>query len=267
MADPVEKALIAAAYYAATDPYAHRAAAHRLYFGRRAAEFADLRGGEYVLDVCSGAGSSTIPAARAVGRSGRVIGIDLAAEAGILGRERIREKGLGKTELRVADLDQVYFRPASFDAVLCVFGIFFMPDMPASLAKMWRFLRAGGRLVIVSRWPDVFEPGNTVFWEAVRRERPGLYNAFAPWERLTAPEMVRDVFERAGLPEVKIESQDPGHELESAEDFWAFVTGTGYRASIDQLTGEERERVYAACLGIGKRRLTSPVLYVVARKP
>jgi SAM-dependent methyltransferase len=166
----------------------------------------------------------------------------------------------------VADFDRVYFRPASFDAVLCVFGIFFMPDMAAAVAKMWRYLRAGGRLAIVSRGPDVFEPANTVFWEAVRRERPELYKAFAPWERLTTPELVREVFARAGIAEVEIEAEDPGHQLESAEDFWELVMGTGYRATVDQLTEEERDRVQAACLGVEAQRLTSPVLYVVARR-
>jgi ubiquinone/menaquinone biosynthesis C-methylase UbiE len=267
MTDSGEKAQIAAAYNAAADSYARQAAAHRGYFGRRAVEFAALRGGEYVLDVCCGAGSSTIPAAHAVGQGGRVIGVDFAGDAVMRGRERARAEGLGNAELRVADFDQVYFRPASFDAVLCVFGIFFLPDMSASLSKMWRFLRTGGRLVIVTRGPDVFEPANTVFWEAVRRERPELYKTFAPWERLTTPEMVRDIFGRAGIANVEIESEDPGHELESAEDFWALVMGTGYRGTVDQLTNEERERVRAACLRIEARRLTSPVLYAVARKP
>jgi trans-aconitate methyltransferase len=147
-----------------------------------------------------------------------------------------------------------------------VFGIFFMPDMAAAVAKMWRYLRAGGRLAIVSRGPDVFEPANTVFWEAVRRERPELYKAFAPWERLTTPELVREVFARAGIAEVEIEAEDPGHQLESAEDFWELVMGTGYRATVDQLTEEERDRVQAACLGVEAQRLTSPVLYVVARR-
>lgn len=101
----------------------------------------------------------------------------------------------------------------------------------------------------------------------MRRERPELYKAFAPWERLTTPELVREVFGRAGIAAVEIDSEDPGHELESAEDFWELAMGTGYRGTVDQLTGAERERVRAACLGVEARRLTSPVLYVVTRRP
>jgi hypothetical protein len=74
------------------------------------------------------------------------------------------------------------------------------------------------------------------------------------------------VFARAGIAEVEIEAEDPGHQLESAEDFWELVMSTGYRATVDQLTEEERDRVQAACLGVEAQRLTSPVLYVVARR-
>jgi ubiquinone/menaquinone biosynthesis C-methylase UbiE len=254
-------------YNAATDHHDHRALAHRSYFAGRAVEFANLRPGEYVLDVCCGTGISAIAAARLVGASGRVIGVDLAESAVSRARERAGQEALGNVEFRVADFDKVYFRAASFDAVICVFGIFFVPDMAASLSKMWRYLRDGGRLVIVTRGPDVFEPANTIFWEAVRRERPELYKAFAPWERLTTPELVREVFSRAGIADVEITPEDPGHELQSAQDFWDLVIGTGYRATIAQLTDDERERVRTACLTLEARRLTSPVLYAMARRP
>jgi len=260
------KARIASAYNAALDRRGQSAVGHRDRFGQRVVEIAALKSGEYVLDVCCGAGSSALPAARAVGPTGRVIGADLAGDAVVAARERATAEGLANVEFRVADFDQVYFRAASFDVILCVFGIFFMPDIAASLAKMWRFLRSGGRLVIVTRGPDVFEPGNTIFWDAVRGERPELYKAFAPWERLTTPDAVRAEFARAGIAEVEITEEDPGHELTSTEDFWDLVMGTGYRATVDQLTDAERERVRTACLALDSRQLTSPVLYAVARK-
>ena len=100
--------------------------------------------------------------------------MDMAETAVRRARERTVEEGLANAEFRVADFERVYFRPDSFDAVLCVFGIFFFADMAAALTKMWRYLRAGGRMVVVTRGPDVFEPGNALFWDAVRRERPEL---------------------------------------------------------------------------------------------
>ena len=261
------KGRVAAAYNAAAEYGGHAVLAHRRYFGERTAERAGLRAGEVVLDVCCGAGASAIPAARAVGRGGRVIGVDLAEAAVALGRERAAAEGIGNVEIRVADFDQGYYREATFDAVLCVFGIFLSPDMAAALRKMWRYLRAGGRFAITTRGPEVFEPGDSLFWNAVRRERPELYKTFPPWETLTTPELVLGLFGQAGIAQVEIEAEDAQHMLTSAEDFWALVMGTGYRATVDQLTDEQRERVREACLKLEARRLRSPVLYEVAKKP
>ena len=260
------KELIAAAYNAAADCHADQVLAHRDYFGQRTVERLGLQPGEFVLDVCCGVGASAIPAARAVGTGGRVIGIDLAAGTVAHGRERASAEGLGNVEFRQADFEQVYFRPESFDAVVCVFGIFFFPDMTTALKKMWRFLRPGGRIAITTRGPEIFEPADSLFSEAVRRERADLYKTFTPWDRLTSPEKVRALFAAAGIPEVAIEAEDHPHVLESAEDFWTLAMGTGYRGTIDQLTDEQAERVRQTCLTLTARSLRSPVLYATAGK-
>ena len=258
---------IAAAYSAAAEHIDHRMLAHRDYFGGRTAAMAELQTGEYVLDVCCGAGGSALPAARAVGRNGRVIGVDIAEAALNRGRERAAAEGLTNVEFRKADFSQVYFRAASFDAVLSVFGVFFLEDMAGAVTKMWRYLRPGGRLVLTTRGKAVFEPGNTLFWDAVRRVRPELYGTFTPWLRLSTPELIRDLFAQAGVAEVAVEGEDHPHELGSGEDFWTLVMGTGYRAVVEQLTDAEREDVRAACLTLETRVLSSPALYAVARKP
>src|SRR5690349_1979412 len=46
----------------------------------------------------------------------------------------------------------------SFDAVVCVFGVFFAPDMTAFAAGMWRLVRPGGMLAITTWGPGLFEP-------------------------------------------------------------------------------------------------------------
>jgi ubiquinone/menaquinone biosynthesis C-methylase UbiE len=266
MTEPNPKERIAAAYNAAAAHTAHPILAHRDYFGQRTVERLGLKPGEIVLDVCCGTGASAIPAVRAVSPGGRVIGIDLATAALEHARLRAAEEGLRNVEFRPADFDQVYFRADSFDAIVCVFGIFFFPDMTASLRKMWRYLRPGGRIAIATRGPDVFEPADCLFWEAVRREREDLNKSFTPWDRLTTPEKVRELFDSAGISEVRIEAEDHPHLLESAEDFWELAMGTGYRGTIDQLTEDQRERVRQACLRLTARSLRSPVLYATALK-
>jgi ubiquinone/menaquinone biosynthesis C-methylase UbiE len=127
MAEPNPKDRIAAAYNAAAAQTTHSMLAHRDYFGRRTVERIALKPGEFVLDVCCGTGASAIPAARAMSPGGRVIGTDLAAAAVERARERASAEGIGNAEFRVADFDQVYFRPESFDAIVSVFGISSFP--------------------------------------------------------------------------------------------------------------------------------------------
>ena len=84
-----------------------------------------------VLDVCCGAGAATIPAAEAVGASGSVLGVDLAENLLELGRRKAANGGLANVEFRAGDLRDLRLPEATFDAVICAFGIFFVPDMEA----------------------------------------------------------------------------------------------------------------------------------------
>jgi SAM-dependent methyltransferase len=77
---------------------------------------------------------------------------------------------------------------ASFDAVICVFGIFFVPDMEEAVQALWALLRPGGQLAITTWGPRFFEPANTAFWNGVRAERADLYKGFNPWDRISEPE-------------------------------------------------------------------------------
>jgi ubiquinone/menaquinone biosynthesis C-methylase UbiE len=64
-----------------------------------------------------------------------VIGIDLAERLLALAREKARQRALQNIAFRAADMLEVDYQPESFDVVLCVFGIFFVPDMPAAVRQ------------------------------------------------------------------------------------------------------------------------------------
>jgi len=150
--------------------------------------------------------------------------------------------------------------------VVCVFGLFFFPDMAAALRKMWRFLRPGGRLIVTTWGPDAFEPAHSLFWDAIRRERPDLDQAHSARKKLSEPGAVDQVFAAAGIAGAQSDAEDHNHALESAEDWWTMVLGSAYRGRIDQLTDPQRERVREACLGLTARSLPMPVVYTVARR-
>ena len=135
---------------------------------------AGLRPGEIVLDVCSAAGVAALTAAAAVGPNGRVIGLETDPARIAAARAAAAAESIANVEFRQAHFDQVYFRAASFDAIVCCFGISQFPLPRATVQKMWRFLRPGGRLVI-SEWES--ESIQAVFSEAAIESEGGVLYA------------------------------------------------------------------------------------------
>src|SRR5262245_51289668 len=151
------QAQAAAAYDAAADRYDDPANSFWERFGRRTVERLGLRAGERVLDVCCGSGASALPAAEAVGPGGPVLGIDLSLRLLALARAKARARGLAHVELRAGDLLALDLPEAPFDAVVCVFGVFFVPDMAAAVRSLWQAVRPGGRLAVTTWGPRFFE--------------------------------------------------------------------------------------------------------------
>src|SRR5215469_2347200 len=111
-------------YSAAADHWHRPALSFWDRFGAATVDRLHLRSGDAVLDLCCGAGASAIPAARAVGPSGRVLGVDVAAPLLEAARARAADAGLPNIEYRESDARYTNFPDASFDAVICVFGVF-----------------------------------------------------------------------------------------------------------------------------------------------
>jgi SAM-dependent methyltransferase len=260
----------AATYDAAADAYDHPANSFWTRFGARTVARLALAPGARVLDACCGSGASALPAAEAVGAGGVVIGVDLAENLLALARQKARARGLAQAEFRRGDLLELDLAPASFDAVLCVFGVFFVPDMAAAVRALWRHVRPGGRLALTTWGPRLFEPVNAVFWRAVGERRPELCRNFNPWDRITEPAALRALLSEAGLPAERAEvvAESGAHPIRSADDAWALVLGTGYRGTLEELSPADREHVRRACTELVRaervRSVEANVVYAVA---
>jgi ubiquinone/menaquinone biosynthesis C-methylase UbiE len=185
-------------YNAAADFYDASPLSFWDYFGRRTIELASLSSGSRVLDVCCGAGASALPAAEAVGPTGRVIGVDLANQLLESARTKAIQRRLGNIEFEVGDMLSLRFAVANFDAVVCVFGIFFVPDMAMAASELWRRVRPGGKLVVTTWGPKFCEPANAAFWSSIKDIRPDLYKGFNPWDRINDPAGLRKILDEGG---------------------------------------------------------------------
>jgi len=259
------------AYNAAADFYDASPLSFWDYFGRRTIELASLQIGSRVLDVCCGTGASALPAAEAVGPNGQVVGVDLAE--GLVGLARVKaiQRRLANIEFEVSDMLAMRFPLASFDAVVCVFGIFFVPDMAKAVSELWSRIRPGGKLAVTTWGPNLFEPANDAFWCSIKDVRPDLYKSFNPWDRIDTPASLRGILDQAGIASSKIVAENRLHPIKSAEDWWTIVLGSGFRGTVEQLDLAERQKVQKANLAFIRAEKISAVetnvLYALATKP
>jgi ubiquinone/menaquinone biosynthesis C-methylase UbiE len=244
------KTRAAAAYNTAADYFDHPVSSFWHRFGRRTVDRLGLRAGETVLDVCCGSGGSALPAAEAVGPNGKVVAIDLAERLVALGAAKAHERGLDNLEFRTGDMLALDHPDGAFDVVICVFGIFFVPDMAAAARELWRMVRPGGRIAITTWGPELFEPANSAFWEAIRMERPDLMKGFNPWERISTPAGLRAMLAGAGITEVEIIAETGTHRLNAPEDWWLIAMGSGYRGTLAQLDAATLARVHDRNLAV-----------------
>lgn len=109
--------------------------------------------GDRVLDVAAGTGNVAVWAARA---GATVVATDLCPALVVHGRRRCRAEGL-PVEWREADMENLPFDDACFDAVLCAFGLSFAPRREIALSEMLRVLKPGGSVGLVNwagdGWP------------------------------------------------------------------------------------------------------------------
>ena len=98
LSEPARRA--ARVYGAAADHYDSAPLSFWDRFGAGTVSRLGLQPGQAVLDLCCGAGASALPAARAVGAMGRVLGIDGAAPLLELARAKAAREGLANIEFR-----------------------------------------------------------------------------------------------------------------------------------------------------------------------
>lgn len=257
---------------AAADHYDAPANSFWQRFGRRTVDRLHLTPGQRVLDVCCGSGSSLCAAAHAVGPSGHVVGIDVSQRLLDLAWRRALAEGVERrVDLRAAELLTADLPPASFDAVVCVFGIFFEPAMERAAARLWSRVAPGGALALTVWGRGSFEPAESAFWNALGAERPEMRRGGQPWERLETVEELAALYAAAGAAPAETALERGTHRLGSPEDWWTIVLGTAYRGIVDGLAPEARERVREATLAAittaGIADIAADVVYGVARKP
>ena len=100
-----------------------------------------------ILDVATGTGDLAIAAA---GKGANITGVDIAEQMLQVGRKKIQALNLQNTiQLQVADSEALPFATATYDAVMCAYGVRNFEHLHAGLKDMCRVLKPGGKVVIL----------------------------------------------------------------------------------------------------------------------
>jgi len=210
-----------------------------------------LRGGaRNLLDVACGTGIVAVEAARRLGPAA-VEGVD--CNLGMLTLATQRNPGLTWTH---ANVHQLPHDDASFDAVVCQFGLMFFEDRAAAMREMWRVVRPGGRLVIAV-WSRLEQsPGYAAMVELLSQAfGEAVGDALRPPFCLGDEAELRTVFSDAGLEPSSFESITKAARFDSL-DAWIHCDVRGWTLA-DVLDEADERRLRREAKGALKRFVTA----------
>ncbi len=131
----------------------------------RMLELGSLRSGMNVLDIATGRGEPSIPAAKKVLPDGFVLGLDLDISMLRLARERADREGVTNLELAVSNFDTLDgIAEHHFDVALARWGLMYFQEPVRALQTVRRALVRGG-LLVAAVWTD---PASATFFQLPR---------------------------------------------------------------------------------------------------
>jgi enediyne biosynthesis protein CalE5 len=210
----------------------------------RLIEIAEIKPGQKVLDIATGIGEPAVTAARKlVGLSspvnkindnekntGHVLATDISSEMLTIAKQRAAELGLQDViEFRQADAEMLELPESSYNAVLCRWGLMFMPNLNNALSRIYQVLVPGGRFACAvwaeaSNVPFISFPLNIVMRELnVPPPPPGTPGPF----ELADINILQGALSNAGFIDIKHERLNVTFEFASVEDYINYTKDIG----------------------------------------
>lgn len=156
--------------------------------------YSEVREGDVVLDLGPGAGLDLLIAARKVGPSGQVIGVDMTEEMITKAKENIKVAGVKNVEVRKGLIENLPVESSSVDWVISNCVINLSPEKEKVFSEIARVLKPGGRMIVSDMVGE-----NIPEW---LRENKSLYSACI--SGVVSEKEYLSGLRKAGLEKVKV---------------------------------------------------------------
>ncbi|HEY7572362.1 MAG TPA: methyltransferase domain-containing protein [Nitrososphaeraceae archaeon] len=226
----------------------------------RLVELAEIKQGQKVLDIATGIGEPAVTAAKRLfpdyanntgdnGNRGHVLATDISSEMLTIAKQRAAELGLQDIiEFKVADAEMLELSDSSFDAVLCRWGLMFMPNLNTALVRIYQTLVPGGRFVFAvwaeaSKVPFISFPMNIVMRELhIPSPPPGIPGPFA----LADISILQHALSNAGYTSIHFERLNVTFEFATVEDYINYTKATApIKTMLSKESVERLEEVWS----------------------
>jgi enediyne biosynthesis protein CalE5 len=216
----------------------------------RLVELAAIQPGHQVLDIASGLGEPAVTAARQVGPAGKVVGTDIAPEMLAMARAAADASGLRQIEFREMDAEVPDLPVHAFHAILCRFGLMFLPHLSTALTQLHQLLMPGGRLAAAVWGPPAQVPAISMPMRIIRQRRhlpPLPAGVPGPFSLADEPRL-REYFQQAGFAHIHTEHVTVTLEYTSPEMFLEerLATSANTRLLLAEASEAERADIFGA---------------------
>jgi len=225
---------------------------YELYMGRwsrllapRYATFAGVSDGERILDVGTGTGAVAATLGESLPRS-EIVAVDPSAQFIAYATKNAKSPRL---RFEAGDVQALRYGDASFDQVMSLLVINFVPDHEKAISEMQRVTRAGGTVsACVWDYGDGME-SLRIFWDAAVELDPAAAPKHERNMKLSRRGELGMLWRKAGLQDVREEALVIDQAFSSFADYWRpFLAGVGPGGAYVASLGEARREQLAARL-------------------
>lgn len=165
---------------------------------------ASLKAGETLVDLGSGGGFDCFLAARKVGNSGKVIGVDMTPDMISKARANAEKAGYGMVEFRLGEIENLPVADNTVDVIMSNCVINLSPDKQRVFNEAYRILRSGGRIAIA----DVVATGEIP--DSLKRNNDALCGCIS---NAAHKDTVEKMLKSAGFKNVDVALKEESREF------------------------------------------------------